>query len=57
MRYLSDNDRALHSAFVRWMGNEAYICYDNPEDALNDVVEMVEEWGQEWIADSTKVPT
>jgi hypothetical protein len=46
MRVLSAADRKLQTAVVTWLV-DSYLAYETPAMALEDALEMVEEWGRD----------
>ena len=48
-------DRKLHNAVDAWLCENAYQCYDTPEQALGDMIKRIHEWATEWI-DNTREP-
>ena len=52
---MTDDDRRLYHALRRWM-NDTSCHYDTPEIALRDGLELLNDWGCQWIEDSKERP-
>ena len=49
--YQKDEDTQLRDSFHTWLSNSVFQVYDDPEVALKDVLELLEDWGRNWIDD------
>ena len=44
-------DRKLYNAVTDWLQDSAYRMYDTDEVALKSMLEMISDWGHQWIQD------
>jgi hypothetical protein len=50
---MTDDDMRLYHAMRLWL-NDAGSHYDTPEIALREGLELLEQWGHEWIEEDKK---
>jgi len=53
-RILYDLDRKFRDAFRTWFNDALTSQYDSQEEALEDCIEMINEWAQELEEDRRK---
>lgn len=54
---LPNADLKLRDAIVKWLSEVAYRMYDDPDKALEDALEMMQTWGEQWIQESKERPS